>query len=52
MVGYDMSWYFDQAIKSNAILLDGANLDNKSFPLFTVFKNELIKNYNDTSKNN
>ena len=37
-----MSWYFDQAIKSNAILLDGANLDNKSFPLFTVFKNELI----------
>lgn len=38
---YDMTWYFNQGIERNALLLDGSNLDGIEFPLFTCFKNHI-----------
>jgi aspartate/methionine/tyrosine aminotransferase len=41
-MNYSMAWYFDYAIERGAYLLDGSNLDNRVFPLYSVLRDELI----------
>jgi aspartate aminotransferase len=42
MKTFDMTWYFDQGLAQGAVLLDGSNLDGKTFPLFSCFRSELV----------